>query len=631
MYSESVLLDTKTNLSDAKCAFENLKNNKDLYTRGLEVIKYGQDLLEEITKLMYPDSSRSSNENINVDYKASKNEKNTNEDCEYVLKVKAINYKFRTFIVESITFQKLKSKFGDLCLYVTYCKNMHKEIACQIEEINNMIDKLKNAIKDWLEEDNQRSGWEKIRCRAMSLATFLLIPHQQFNCEIAESEISGGGLVRGSDDHIVQRSYLKYKVAEKTTTEKSSYELRKEINFMRDFCECSNILEFYGYCRRSNGFSIISEWADYNLQAYLNDHLLDPTEKLSIARGIASALDYCHEKNILHYDIRTSNILLNEFLQPKLYNFRINEDFTSSTSISILRWSSPERIRGEKYSKASEVYSFALVMWAIVYQQMPFITITSKEEIKRQILDKNRPEFTIVDGIPVEYQEIIRKSWSHNPSARHNMKTILEHLNRLDLESFSDFSDQDADDYFDFNSANIDPATATILKSKEFEMCHRYSQYPSKSKEIEQGIEYHKDKKYEYSWNIFKEYCHLKSEDPHANFWVGFYYLKGHYIKKDLQEGLKYLKKASELQHPDAQYWYSLTLLNNSVEFENDGYEAALRYLRISALTNHKALGVLGRIVQTGIYGRKANYLVGKAMIDEAHKMKTLSRKLSSI
>ncbi|CAG8609546.1 14241_t:CDS:2, partial [Dentiscutata heterogama] len=294
-------------------------------------------------------------------------------------------------------------------------------------------------------------------------------------------------------------------------------------------------------------------------------------------------------------------------------------------------WSSPERIRGEKYNKASEVYSFALVMWAILYQQMPFITITSKEEIKRKILDKAHPELTTIDGIPAEYQEIIKKSWSHNPSARDNMKTILNHLNRLDLETFYEFSNQDADDYFDFNSANMDPVTATILKSKEFEMCRRYSQYPSKSKQIEQGIEHHKNKRYDDSWKLFKDYCDLKPEDPHANFWVGFYYLKGHYVKKDLQEGLKYLKKASELQHPDAQYWYALSLLNSSVKFENDGCEAAMKYLRISALTNYKALGVLGRIVQTGIYGRKANYLLGKAMIDEAHNMEMISRKLSPI
>ncbi|CAG8736382.1 3334_t:CDS:2, partial [Dentiscutata erythropus] len=448
MYCESTLSDAKINLNFAKSAFENLKNKEYLYNRGLEVINYGQDLLEEITKLMFPEGSYSLNGDINVDDEASKNEKDINKVHENVLNVKAINYKLRVFIVESITFQNLK----------------------------NLLD-----------EENQRSGWEKIRCRAMSLANFLIIPQHQFNCEIIKSELSGGGLVRGSNDHIIQRKYLEHKVAEKITTDKSLYELKKEINFMRNLCECSYILEFYGYCRRSTTeFSIISEWADYNLQAYLNDHPLEPTEKLSIARGIASALDYCHEKDILHYDIRTSNILLNEFLQPKLYNFRTNEESTSSASLSILRWSSPERIQGEKYNKASEVYSFALVMWTILYQQMPFITLTSKEEIKRQILDKTRPELTTIDGIPAEYQEIIKKSWSHDPSARNNMNIILEHLNRLDLESFSDISNQDADDYFDFNSANMDPVTATILKSKEFEMCCRCSQYPPKSKQIEQ-------------------------------------------------------------------------------------------------------------------------------------------------
>ncbi|CAG8702445.1 5626_t:CDS:2, partial [Dentiscutata heterogama] len=338
MYCESTLSDAKINLNFAKRAFENLKNKEDLYNRGLEVIKHGQDLLEEITELMmFPESSHSLNGDINVDDEASKNEKEINKVYENVLNVKAINYKLRVFIVESITFQNLKSKFWDIYLYVNYCKDMHEEIARQIEEANSLIDKLKTTIKDLLDEENQRSSWEKIRCRAMSLANFLIIPHHQFNCEIIKSELSGGGLVRGSNDHIIQRKYLEHNVAEKITTDKSLYELKKEINFMRNLCECSYILEFYGYCRRSTTeFSVISEWADNNLQAYLNDHLLKPTEKLSIARGIASALDYCHEKDILHYDIRTSNILLNEFLQPKLYNFRTNEESTSSAPLSIL-------------------------------------------------------------------------------------------------------------------------------------------------------------------------------------------------------------------------------------------------------------------------------------------------------
>ncbi|CAG8722557.1 9753_t:CDS:2 [Dentiscutata erythropus] len=604
------------NLKIAEEKLKNFKNN-DLSARGLEVIKYGQDLLKEIEKLILLNDSRSKgslNKNINI-------EKDVNRNCKHR------QSEFQIFIEESITFRKIKNKFleFDLC---TYYYSTEEEI----NGIKDLINEFKGSIEDWKNKGKPRSRWKKVRTRALSLASFLLVSKKQIDFEITEEKLLGGGLVRGSNDHIIQRNYLEHKVAEKIITDKSLNELEKEIDFMQNLSECSNILEFYGYCRRPNGLSIISEWAFCNLQAYLNDHLLEPTEKLSIARGIASALDYCHEKNVLHYDIRTSNILLNEFLQPKLYNFRANEESTSSAPLSILRWSSPERFCGEKYSKASEVYSFVLVMWAIVYQQMPFITLNSKEEIKRQILDnKNRPELTTVDGIPAEYQEIIKKSWSHNPSARDNMKIILEHLNKLDLESFSDISNQDADDYFDFNSASMDPATATILKSKEFEMFRRYSQYSSKSEQIEQGIEHHKYRKYEDSWNIFKDYCDLKPEDPHANFWVGFYYLKGHYVKKDLQEGLKYLKKASELQHPDAQYWYALTLLNSSDKFENDGCETAMKYLRISALTNYKALVVLGRIVQTGIYGRKANYLVGKAMIDEAHNMEMISKKLTPI
>ncbi|CAG8786367.1 6526_t:CDS:2, partial [Gigaspora margarita] len=542
---------------------------EDLRTRGLDVIKYSRDFLKEIEGLIL-NGSQPPNE-------------------------------FQTFIDESIKFRNIKNKLLEFDLYIYYIYKQNsftkdgmeikdgiviknnEEIIRLMDEIKSMIDEFKNSIKEGRVEVKPKNRWNQIR----NMARFL---QQKCDFKITEGELSGGRLVRGSNEHIVQRNYREQKVAEKAIN-KSLHELKKEIYFMRNLLDCSNILEFHGYCHRSYDLSVILEWADYNLQAYLNDHILNPSEKLSIARGIASALDFCHEKKILHHDIRT--------------------------------WSSPERIRGEKYYQPSEVYSFALVMWAILYQQTPFITITSKKEIKHQILDQKRPELTNVDGIPVEYQEIIKKSWSHNPSARQDMKTILNHLNRLDLENFSDLSDQDADDYFDFNSANIDPATATILKSKD-------SQYPSKSKEIEQGIEYHKDKKYEDSWNIFKEYCHLKPKDPHANFWVGFYYLKGHYVKKDIQEGLKYLKKASELQHPDAQYWYSLTLLNNSIKFENDGYETAMKYLRISALTNYKALEVLGRIVQTGIYGRKANYFVGKAMIDEAQNMKMINRKFST-
>ncbi|CAG8763959.1 5306_t:CDS:2 [Cetraspora pellucida] len=546
-------------LENAETAFEKLKNkrlsDKELGDKGLDVTKRGKELLKEIKS---------------IDDKTGNN-------------------KFQTFIEESIDFQNLKSQFFEIDLCATYYDNINikedieDELYSTIDKMNKRIDELKKSIKEWPGK-GKRDDWKTIKNILALFGILNTIKRQQVGCNITESELSGGGLVRGSNDHIIQRDYRKdnvaaetagkiliYKVAEKAT-HKHLDELKREINLMRDLCECSNILKFYGYCKRSGGgLSVISEWADYNLQAYLNDHQLDPTEKLSIARGIANALSYCHEKDILHYDIRT--------------------------------WSSPERIHGEQYGKSSDVYSFALVMWAIEYQQTPFITLTSKEEIKLQIFkNKDRLELTAVDGIPDEYNDIIKNSWNHNPSERYDMKKISGLLDRLDLKHFSG---QDADDLLDFNITNID-----------------INQYPSKSDKIEEGIGHHKNKRYEDAWNLFNECYNDKPEDPYENFWVGFYYFKGHYVEQNLQEGMKFLRKASELHNPDAQYWYALALLNSSDEFEGDGYEAAMKYLRISATLNEKALKVLGRIVQTGSYGQNANDLVGQAMINKANHMK---------
>ena len=52
-------------------------------------------------------------------------------------------------------------------------------------------------------------------------------------------------------------------------------------------------------------YCVISQWAEYNLQTYLSENLnLESARKLSIARGIAEALNFIHKQDILHYDIR---------------------------------------------------------------------------------------------------------------------------------------------------------------------------------------------------------------------------------------------------------------------------------------------------------------------------------------
>ena len=66
-------------------------------------------------------------------------------------------------------------------------------------------------------------------------------------------------------------------------------------------CVCSE-----GYCLRQTGFSLISRWGEYNLRTILTEEpdRLNWLEKLTISVGIADAIRYCHQQNILHYDLQ---------------------------------------------------------------------------------------------------------------------------------------------------------------------------------------------------------------------------------------------------------------------------------------------------------------------------------------
>src|SRR5207249_492416 len=85
-----------------------------------------------------------------------------------------------------------------------------------------------------------------------------------------------------------------------------------------------------------------------------------------------------------------------------------------------------------------------------------------------------------------------------------------------------------------------------------------------KQLDYEEAITLHNEKNYSKAWKIFKE-IEKRNQTPEAKFWVGFYYLKG-YDKgngsKPDPKASKYLYQAAKDDHPDAQYWYSIAILN---------------------------------------------------------------------
>jgi eukaryotic-like serine/threonine-protein kinase len=113
---------------------------------------------------------------------------------------------------------------------------------------------------------------------------------------------------------------------------------------------------------------------------YCDDKRLSTFERLKLFRSVCSAVEYAHRNLIIHRDIKPGNILVTAEGVPRLLDFGIAKlvdpgggpEAAATSTAMTPAYASPEQVRGEPISTASDVYSLAVLLYEILTGHRPY-------------------------------------------------------------------------------------------------------------------------------------------------------------------------------------------------------------------------------------------------------------------
>uniref|UniRef100_H2SX30 non-specific serine/threonine protein kinase n=1 Tax=Takifugu rubripes TaxID=31033 RepID=H2SX30_TAKRU len=213
-------------------------------------------------------------------------------------------------------------------------------------------------------------------------------------------------------------------------------------------------------------------------------------------RQIVSAVQYCHQKHIVHRDLKAENLLLDADMNIKIADFGFSNEFTLGNKLDTFcgspPYAAPELFQGKKYDGPEvDVWSLGVILYTLVSGSLPFDGQNLKELRERVLRGKYRIPFYM----STDCENLLKRFLVLNPSKRGTLEQIMKDrwintgFEEDELKPYTepelDITDQKRIDVMVGMGYNLEDIQDSLAKMKYDEITATYLLLGRKASELE--------------------------------------------------------------------------------------------------------------------------------------------------
>ncbi|XP_028266394.1 serine/threonine-protein kinase MARK1 [Parambassis ranga] len=229
--------------------------------------------------------------------------------------------------------------------------------------------------------------------------------------------------------HALTGREVAIKIIDKTQLNPTSLQkLFREVSVMK-ILNHPNIVKLFEVIETEKTLYLVMEYASGGeVFDYLVAHgRMKEKEARAKFRQIVSAVEYCHQRRIVHRDLKAENLLLDADMNIKIADFGFSNEFTLGSKLDTFcgspPYAAPELFQGKKYEGPEvDVWSLGVILYTLVSGSLPFDGQNLKELRERVLRGKYRIPFYM----STDCENLLKKLLVLNPGKRGSLQQIMK-------------------------------------------------------------------------------------------------------------------------------------------------------------------------------------------------------------